>query len=199
MHLAGYVQRLLQALGEKPSPTTEDYKKTALDIAIKLETWLKISRFEVQYAVEGSNAPYLSALDVDMTAATKAGMAVSLVREVQTNMHTPIHRLAYVLVNYHGMPLEEESIEFLADRYGADRERLRHLLPEEETSTETSGASSASPEETPPHLLEIQRLDRKFRDLLDNAMKKNTLQGSHSPPKMYTDPPTSPNRAPTKA
>lgn len=193
MRLAGEVQRLLQALEKNPSPTTEDYKKTAIDIAMKLETSLKISRFEVQYAIEGSNAPYLSALDVDMTAATKAGMAVALVREVQKNMHTPIHRLAYVLVNYHGMPLNEESIEFLADRYGADRERLRHLLPEEDagnglaeaatardenTLQEAAPVEKAPPEpthEAPPHMLEIHRLDKKYQDLVDEAVKLNVV------------------------
>jgi len=156
---ARHVQRFLQFLDEFRSPVTEDYKKCAVDIAMKLETELKLSRFEVQYAIEGSNAPYLSALDVDMTAATKAGMAVSLVREAQKTMHTPIHRIAYVLVNYHGMPLNQESIDFLAERYGANRERLEKLLPEEGADTESVQSPPASVGETPPHMLAIHRLD----------------------------------------
>lgn len=167
MRLAREVQRLCQALDAKTNPCTEDYKKLTIDMAMKLGQDIKLSRFEVQYGIESSHAPYLSALDVDMTAATKAGMAVSLVREVQKNMHTPIHRLAYVLVNYHSMPLSEESIDYLAEYYGADRERLQLLIPEQ--------ASDKSAQETPPHVLEIHRLDKKYQGLVEEAVKQNIL------------------------
>ncbi|MFW6360721.1 MAG: hypothetical protein ACOC2R_03125 [Spirochaetota bacterium] len=169
MRCARDAQKLIDSFFNSSSQAADEYKQLAIDIAIKLEHELKISRFELQYAIESSNAPYLSTLEMDMTAATKAGLAVSLVRELQKNMCTPIHRLAHVLVNYHGMPLSQESIEFLVQRYGADPERLSELLPEHEESAETGTAQQ------PSHLIEISRLERKYQDLLDSAVRRNII------------------------
>ncbi len=169
MRCAREAQKLIGTFLKISNPTADEYKKLAIDIAIKLEHELKISRFELQYAIESSNAPYLSTLEMDMNATTKAGIAVSLVRELQKNMRTPIHRLAHVLVNYHGMPLSRESIDFLVQRYGADHDRLSELLPEHEESAEAGTAQK------PPHLLEINRLDKKYQELLDSAVRQHII------------------------
>lgn len=210
MRLARDVESFIRQLEKKPSPHTNDYKKLAVDIAIKLEAELKISRFEVQYAIESSNAPYLSSLEIGMSASSKAGLAVSLVRDVQKNMHTPIHRLAHVLVNYHGMPLSRQSIDFLVQRYGANPERLEGMLPDiglDLLPSQPSGATRPSEAVHPPgtvkpsepvqplpsgtalkegetgkikkagpdYLLQIERLSKKYQDLLDYAVKAHII------------------------
>src|SRR6056297_1621643 len=173
MRCALAVQKMLTKRGKGSLhlalPHVEDYKKLAIDIAMKLEQELNISRFEIEYAIESSNAPYLSSLEMDMSATTKMGIAVSLVREIQKNMITPINRLAHVLVNYHGMPLEQESIDYLVNRYGADPERLAKFLPEHDTSSKKEETSK------PPHLLEIHPLDKKYQELIDEAVKRHLL------------------------
>lgn len=169
MRCAREAQRLIGTFFRGTSRQAEDYKKLAIDIAMKLERELKISRFELQYAIESSNAPYLSTLEVDMNAATKAGLAVSLVREIQNNMSTPIHRLAHVLVNYHGMPLNQESIDFLSTSYGADPDRLAELLPEHEEAAHDGHFPK------PPHLIEISRLDKKYQELVEYAARKHII------------------------
>jgi len=183
LRCAREVERLIRAFDEIQHPHADDYKKLAVDIAMKLENELQISRFEIQYAIESSNAPYLSSIELDMTAASKAGIAVSLVQEVQKNTRTPIHRLAHVLVNYHGMPLNQESIEYLVEQYGANPERLKQMLPDKETApsgtSEPVGTPSSSPAtkffKRPPQILEINRLDRKYQDLIDYAVKRHIL------------------------
>ncbi len=192
MRCARLLHKLLSKLDNHSLDNPDTYKKLAIDIAMKLEQEIKISRFEVQYAIESSNAPYLSTIDVDMNAATKAGIAVSIVRELQKNVQTPIHRLAHVLVNYHGMPLNQDSIRYLVEKYGAEPERLAQLIPEEKRK-EQPAAEIAEPHEKvrqegqgkkgltsskntpvppkPPHLLEIKRLDRKYQELIDYAVK----------------------------
>ena len=169
MRCARECKKLITTFFKKNDPVADEYKRLAIDIAMKLEAELKISRFEIQYAIESSNAPYLSTLELDMNAATKAGIAVALVREIQKNMRTPIHRLAHVLVNYHGMPLNQESIDYLVERYGADPERLSQLLPEHEDGSQTAALKK------PPHILEISRLDKKYQELLDTAVKKHII------------------------
>ncbi len=151
---------------------TEEYKKLAVDMAILLEKELNISRFEIQYAVESSNAPYLASLEWGLTAATKTGWAVSLVREVQKNMQTPIHKLAHVLVNYHEMPFDEKSIDFLAKKYGADPHHLAQLIPEQkEAGAEKPEAGPAvEAVERPggkPTIFSITPLDPKYREIID--------------------------------
>src|SRR6056297_2288809 len=188
LRCARQVQKRIHTLDQTPHPQPEAYKQLAIDIAMTLERDLKISRFEIQYAIESSNAPYLSSIELDMTAATKAGIAVALVHEVQKNISTPIQRLAHVLVNYHGMPLNQESIDYLVEHYGADRERLSELLPDQESagngseygtdeSTEATPAESTQPSAVsrPPHLLEINRIDKKYQELIDYAVRMHIL------------------------
>jgi hypothetical protein len=169
MRCAREAQRLIGAFLRGANRHAEEYKRLAIDIAIKLERELQISRFELQYAIESSNAPYLSTLEVDMNATTKAGLAVSLVREIQNNTSTPIHRLAHVLVNYHGMPLDQESIDYLVKRYAADPDRLAELLPEHEEPAHDHSFPN------PPHLIEISRLDKKYQELVEHAVRKHIL------------------------
>lgn len=144
---------------------TEEYKKLAVDMAMLLEKELTISRFEIQYAVESSNAPYLASLEWGLTAATKTGWAVSLVREVQKNMQTPIHKLAHVLVNYHEMPFDEKSINFLAKKYGADPYHLAQLIPEKPEGDPTKEASERPVGK--PTIFPITPLDPKYREIID--------------------------------
>jgi hypothetical protein len=143
----------------------EDYKKVAFDIAMALEKEIGLGRFDIQYAIESSNAPYLSALEVGLTTATKTGWAVSLVKEVQENKQKAIHRLSQVLVNYHGVPLDEQDIDYLAATYGADRVLLAWMNPED-TPTNYS-----LPYLNPPQLLSVKPLDPKYQRLLDHAYK----------------------------
>jgi len=180
LRFAKEVHKLLGTFGENRTPHMNDYKKLAIDIAMRLEQDLQISRFEIQYAVESSNAPYLASVELDMSATAKAGMAVSLVREVQKNVRTPIHRLAHVLVNYHGMPLSEKSIDFLVEKYEADPARLQQLLPEPSAvpvagdtleQTETNSVGKTPPRQA--QILEIHRLDKKYQELLDYAVRRN--------------------------
>ncbi|MCF7914202.1 MAG: hypothetical protein K9L66_03450 [Spirochaetaceae bacterium] len=188
LRCARQVQKRINTLDHTPQPQAEAYKQLAIDIAMTLERDLKISRFETQYAIESSNAPYLSSIELDMTAATKAGIAVALVHEVQKNISTPIQRLAHILVNYHGMPLNQESIDYLVENYGADPNRLVQLLPDQESigtgsehdtdkSTEMISDAAIQPSvpSRPPHLLEINRLDKKYQELIDYAVRMHIL------------------------
>ena len=183
LRFAREVEKLIHAFDCMHSPQAEDYKKLAVDIAMKSEDELKFSRFETQYAIESSNAPYLSSIELDMTAASKAGVAVSLVQEVQKNIRTPIHRLAHVLVNYHGMPLNQESIDYLVDQYGANPDRLKQMLPDRETGRSDTAEPEGPPASTtgtgfirrPPQILDISRLDKKYQELIDYAVKRHIL------------------------
>ncbi len=137
----------------------EDFKNVAFEIAMIVEKEIKLSRFEVQYAIESSNAPYLTALEVGLTTATKTGWALSLVREVQKNMKKAVHRIAQVLVDYHGVPFDEHSIDFLTERYGADREIVEQMNPE------GRAINYSLPYLNPPQLLHIPPLDTKYGEL----------------------------------
>ena len=187
LRFARNIEKLIQTFDAHHNPQAGEYKKLAVDIAMKLEDELQVSRFEIQYAIESSNAPYLSSLELDMSAASKAGVAVSLVRELQKNIHTPIHRLAHVLVNYHGMPLNQESIDYLVEQYGANSDRLQQMLPDQKPGQEIAQSGVSGPEglrsvssdtgplKRPPQILEIHRLDKKYHELIDYAVKQHIL------------------------
>ncbi len=167
---------------------TDEYKKLAIDIAMLLEDELKLSRFEIQLAIEGSNAPFLSSSRVEPTAAAETGKAVSKVGEVQVNVKTPIQKLAYSLVNYHGMPLDKGSINLLVQKYNADPNILEKLSPghqadkkeEGEDSRKTVRAVKSDPfiesgSKKYEGVLKITNLDDKYQELINIAIKLHIL------------------------
>lgn len=146
-----------------------DYKRLAFDMATRLDRELHLTRFETQYAIESSHAPFLSALEMGLTTATKTGWAVSLVKEVQRNAQKAIHRLAKVLVDYHSMPLKEKDIDVLARKYGADREILSQMNPDERTMQVSPAYLH------PPRLLFVKPLEPRYQALIDFSYKARIL------------------------
>jgi hypothetical protein len=82
-------------------------------------------------AVEQTNSAYLTALEPNLSTKTKLDWAVSYIQDVARDTRRAAHRIASVLVNYHGVTLSEEDIEYLVKTYDGDREYLSSLTPQE--------------------------------------------------------------------
>lgn len=168
-HLALGLEKFFQTFDNSTLSSTEKYKKLAIDISMLLDKYLEISKFNIQYAIESSNATYISSLKLNLNAATKAGMALSIVKEVQKNIQAPIHRIAYSLVNYHSLSLDSESINYLVEKYGADSQLLHEIAP-----NANSDFTGNDPERI-PQLLHIQQLDKKYQKIINYALSNNLL------------------------
>ncbi|MDC7226020.1 MAG: hypothetical protein PQJ61_04565 [Spirochaetales bacterium] len=162
------LKKLLKAFDNSKHANTIKLRKLAVDIMMLLDSSLKLGQFRIQYAIESSNASYLSSLNLNLSASAKTGMAVTLIKEIQKNVRVHIHRLMFSLVNFHKMPLDPDSIELLVNKFGADRDYLEKITPTEESAQETLNKH-------PAHLLKTTQLDRKYIKLIELALKKNML------------------------
>lgn len=97
-----------------------------------VEESLPIYRWTIQSALERSNAPDLAQLEQGLTSSTKIGWALSLVRELQPNYAEIVHAIARALVDYHRIELDEDTIEYLVEEYGASQVYLQALTPSDE-------------------------------------------------------------------
>ena len=117
-------------LNEESPP--DDFKELAFEAAKIVNEKVPISEEAIMLAVEQTNSAFLTALEPDLSTKTKLDWAVSFIQDVARDTRRAAHRIASVLVNYHGVTLSEEDIEYLVNIYGGDREYLSSLVPNEE-------------------------------------------------------------------
>lgn len=140
---------------------SDDYKNLAIGIAMILNKHLDLTSPKVQFAIENSNSANLIALELGISAQTKAGWASAIINEIQKNMRKASHNLAETLVNKYGIPLNKQAITFFVERYGADEEKLKFIAKHGKTNQPTD--EYHPPKTSPP------QLNKKLISIADEA------------------------------
>jgi hypothetical protein len=109
-----------------------DVKQAAFGVLAELSRRLNLNRWDLQFAIETSNASYLACLDPSLTAHTRAGWIVSMATDVRWEPIRALRRLTSMLVSYHEMNIDQESIEQLAAEFDVPSDELYVLHPESE-------------------------------------------------------------------
>lgn len=133
LHIARKLDKEIQArehLSEESS--ADDFNELAFEAAKIVNEKVPIAEEATMLAVEQTNSAFITALEPNLSTKTKLDWAVSYIQDVARNTRQSAHRIASVLVNYHGITLSEEDIEYLVKTYDGDREYLASLTPQEE-------------------------------------------------------------------
>lgn len=123
-------QRLIIRSQEQDKPLTmQAAKQLAVQTALTLNQYINISTPMAQDAIESTNAANLGSLELGLSADTKAGWGVAMIKEVEDNLGKTAEKLAHVLVTDYGVSLDEDTRQFLKKAYGANPRTLEQLKP----------------------------------------------------------------------
>lgn len=137
LHLAGEFCRYLDDLdiatseqgirqhGEKMD--LQGAKRLAIRLALILRPLIALDNPSVQRALESSRAAYFEGLEMGFSADAKAGLGAAVVKEVQQNLGPAAELIALRLTQLYRMPLSPRVVAFLAEQYGANRQRLEYM------------------------------------------------------------------------
>lgn len=106
---------------ERRYMSPEGYKHLAVSVALALDSAVGLSRPEVQYAIEATNAPNLGVVDRTLGREGKMGWALSLVGELEPNLERAAERVIRALVSYHGVRPSDELMVYLEREFGVPR------------------------------------------------------------------------------
>ena len=104
--------------------TADTAKRLAIEIAVILEPMVHLSHPEVQRAIYATHAADFSPIEPHLSGASKAALGAALVSEVRDDLSRSAESLALALVRHYRIELEEDTIDFLHQHYGARRNML---------------------------------------------------------------------------
>lgn len=102
-------------------------KRLAIEIFLALEPHVGLSQPATQRAINSSNAADFGQIEPNLSAAAKAALGASMVREVDTELSRAAESLALALVRHYRVELDPAAIEFLKRQYGARDSTLQML------------------------------------------------------------------------
>jgi hypothetical protein len=116
------------------------FKHLARELVAVAEQYIPLQQSQVQYTIEGMNAPNLSAIHSHYSEDVKLRWGESLVKDLETKSNRAAERLAAALIVYHGVSLSHTALRYLEERFGVDPRKLpseseyrdqEHTLPRE--------------------------------------------------------------------
>ncbi|MFP4485187.1 MAG: hypothetical protein ACLFO1_10080 [Spirochaetaceae bacterium] len=137
----------------------EGYKHIGFEVLHALDRFVQLTRSDVQFAVESTNAPNIGALERGLSREVKWGWAVSLVREIRTDLAPIVQRVARNLAAYHGAELTEESKAYIEEAFGVPARQLGSPVSAEQRT-------EATQENIESQLIEVPPISRDFRNLV---------------------------------
>jgi hypothetical protein len=137
----------------------EGYKHIGFEVLHALDRFVQLTRSDTQYAVESTNAPNIGALERGLSREVKWGWAVSLVREIRTDLAPIVHRVARNLAAYHGAELTEESKAYIEEVFGVPARQLGGSVAGDERA-------AVAQESIESQLIEVPPVSREFRNLV---------------------------------
>lgn len=137
----------------------DGYKHIAFSVLHLLDRFVGLTRSETQYALESTSAPNIGALERGLSREVKWGWALSLVREIRTDLAPVVQRVAENLAAYHGAELTEDSKRYIEQTFGVPAQRLV-------TPQTPEGRGELAQENIESQLVEIPPASRHFRNLV---------------------------------
>jgi hypothetical protein len=114
---------------ERRYMSRDGYKHLAVSVMLALDHAVGLSRPQVQYAVEATNAPNLGIVDRTLSREAKLGWALSLVGELEPNLEAAAERVIRALVSYHGVRPSDELMAYLEREFGVPRSLAEFIGP----------------------------------------------------------------------
>ncbi|MFP4184579.1 MAG: hypothetical protein ACLFRW_08385 [Halorhodospira sp.] len=112
--------RASQGGGTRPWAISADQARTlALEITLLLDTFIGLSRAEVQRAVANSHASYLGDLRRGMSPREKRTLGELRAEQVHSDLSRQAEQIALVLTRHYRIRLSEEAVDFLQSTYAA--------------------------------------------------------------------------------
>lgn len=99
-------------------------KRLAVEIAVILEPMVHLSHPEVQRAIYATHAADFSPIEPHLSGASKAALGAAMVRDVRDDLSRSAESMAFALVRHYRIELEQDTIDFLHQHYGARRNML---------------------------------------------------------------------------
>ncbi len=140
-------------------------RRLAIEIALALESHIKLSRPEIQRNINATKAIYLGELSPYMNALQKAELGKRMSREADDRLGVAAEQMADTLVRLYDVELTSEAKDFLHYTYGARTEVLERL----EEKDKQTGDMVSHLNERPP-LVESPR--PHWARSVSNARKK---------------------------
>ncbi len=137
----------------------EGYKHIGFEVLHALDRFVQLTRSDTQYAVESTSAPNIGALERGLSREVKWGWAVSLVREIRTDLAPIVRRVARNLAAYHGAELTEESKAYIEEVFGVPARQLGGAVAGDERA-------EVARESIESQLIEVPPISREFRNLV---------------------------------
>ncbi|MFW5689933.1 MAG: hypothetical protein ACOC1U_10200 [Spirochaetota bacterium] len=162
--LAHELRRILVEAGmwkrESMALTPASIRGVAVEILASIEERIPLYRPEVQQAVELSRAPTIESLEPGLSADVRAGWAVALVDEVETNQSEYALRRVEQLLRFHGLQMNALSRRRVAERFNIDPEQLQSPRAAEHAPTPWARAPMRIPERSESLRALAERLGR---------------------------------------
>ncbi len=140
-------------------------RRLAIEIALALESHIKLSRPEIQRNINATKAIYLGELSPYMNALQKAELGKRMSREADDRLGVAAEQMADTLVRLYDVELTSEAMDFLHYTYGARPEVLEKL----EDKEKQTGNMVSHLNERPP-LVELPK--SHWARSVSNARKK---------------------------
>lgn len=137
-------ERGMARQGETLDP--QDAKQLAVLLVLQLERMIDIGDASVQRAIAGSNAAFFEGLESQFSADAKLGLGTAVVKEVHQRLDKVAELLVLRITRLYGLSVNEDNIDFLANHYGADRERLHFMASQTQPDSTTKTPIPPPPE-----------------------------------------------------
>lgn len=143
---------------EDSQMTTDGMLSLAMEVLSATEDYLPLYRPEVQQAIELTRAPTIESLEPGLSADVRAGWAIALVEEVETNLAEYALRRVEQLVRFHALKLGAKTQAQICERFGIERGSLNAIV------TTPAGATqpwARAPMQVPPRYDHLKRIADK--------------------------------------
>ena len=137
------------------------YKSLGVSVMLALDRAVHLSRPQVQYAIEATNAPNLGIVDRTLSREAKLGSALSLVQEIEPNLKAAAERVIQALVSYHGVWPSNELMVYLEREFDVPRHLSEFMSPSDEDRL------VGLRHELGRQLLDIPPLPKKYNSIID--------------------------------
>lgn len=92
-------------------------RRLAIEIALALEPFIKLSKPEIQRNINATKAIYLGGLSPDLSASQKEDLGKRMAQEVDNSLEQAAEKLADTLVKHYKVDLTDETKEFFRFNY----------------------------------------------------------------------------------
>ena len=109
-------------------------KELIIKLSCQLDQFINLTNPINQYGIESSNATNFGGLDLDSSIEARTLWSSSMVSETKHDLHLAAEKLAKVLLYEYDEMLDDNAMDFLEEKYGANRSNLNKLIDDKKNT-----------------------------------------------------------------